>query len=109
LAFDFPAGPAPGTVYGSYTYDGEKWMMTGGATGGGNPADFVLKAGDTMTGFLTLNADPTAPLHAATKGYADSLALPLGGAVGEALVKNAANVAQWGAPISGPNFMCEWR
>jgi hypothetical protein len=32
----------------------------------------VAKAGDTMTGFLTLHADPTATLHAATKGYVDT-------------------------------------
>lgn len=32
----------------------------------------VNKAGDTMTGFLTLNANPTAALHAATKGYVDT-------------------------------------
>lgn len=32
----------------------------------------VDKAGDTMTGFLELNADPTANLHAATKQYVDS-------------------------------------
>ena len=31
----------------------------------------VAKAGDTMTGFLTLHADPTADLHAATKSYVD--------------------------------------
>ena len=31
----------------------------------------LLKAGDTMGGFLTLNADPTAALHAATKQYVD--------------------------------------
>ncbi len=31
----------------------------------------VAKAGDTMTGFLTLHADPTSDLHAATKGYVD--------------------------------------
>lgn len=31
----------------------------------------VLRAGDTMTGFLTLNADPTSNLHAATKQYVD--------------------------------------
>lgn len=29
-------------------------------------------AGDTMTGFLTLNADPTSALHAATKQYVDA-------------------------------------
>lgn len=32
----------------------------------------VAKAGDTMTGFLTLNADPTDVLHAATKRYVDA-------------------------------------
>jgi len=33
---------------------------------------YVLVIGDTMTGFLTLSADPTANLHAATKQYVDS-------------------------------------
>jgi hypothetical protein len=33
----------------------------------------VNKAGDTMLGFLTLNADPTSALHAATKQYVDNL------------------------------------
>jgi hypothetical protein len=33
----------------------------------------VAKSGDTMTGFLTLSADPAADLHAATKGYVDGL------------------------------------
>ena len=32
----------------------------------------VAKAGDTMTGALTLNADPVNSLHAATKQYVDS-------------------------------------
>lgn len=32
----------------------------------------VNKAGDTMTGFLTLNADPTSALHPATKQYVDN-------------------------------------
>jgi hypothetical protein len=31
-------------------------------------------AGDTMTGFLTLHADPTSDLHAATKQYVDDTA-----------------------------------
>jgi hypothetical protein len=34
----------------------------------------VSKAGDTMTGFLTLHADPTSPLHAASKQYVDAVA-----------------------------------
>jgi len=32
---------------------------------------FVNESGDTMTGFLSLHADPTADLHAATKQYVD--------------------------------------
>ena len=32
----------------------------------------VAKAGDTMTGHLTLNADPTASLHAATKQFVEA-------------------------------------
>jgi len=32
----------------------------------------VLRSGDTMTGFLILNANPTANLHAATKQYVDA-------------------------------------
>jgi hypothetical protein len=32
----------------------------------------VSKSGDTMTGALTLNADPTSNLHAATKSYVDN-------------------------------------
>ena len=40
-------------------------------SGGGN---FVAKAGDTMTGPLTLPADPTSPQQAADKHYIDLLA-----------------------------------
>lgn len=44
-----------------------------GGGGGGCPCpENVLLSGDTMTGFLTLNADPTNPLHASTKQYADT-------------------------------------
>ena len=32
----------------------------------------VALAGDTMTGFLTLSADPSSSMHAATKNYVDS-------------------------------------
>ncbi len=32
---------------------------------------YVLKAGDTMSGFLTLHSAPTSDLHAATKKYVD--------------------------------------
>ena len=33
---------------------------------------YINRAGDTMVGFLTLNADPTANLHSATKQYVDT-------------------------------------
>jgi hypothetical protein len=39
-------------------------------------AESVAKAGDTMTGLLTLSADPTSVLHAATKQYVDARAVP---------------------------------
>jgi len=35
----------------------------------------IAKAGDTMTGPLTLSGDPTLPLHAATKQYVDMLGM----------------------------------
>lgn len=37
----------------------------------------VNRAGDTMTGALTLSADPTAALHSATKQYVDNVATGL--------------------------------
>ena len=38
----------------------------------------VAKAGDVMTGFLTLSADPIQNMHAATKQYVDSHAVTFG-------------------------------
>jgi hypothetical protein len=105
MAFDFPAGPVPGQIYtsgaASYTWDGVAWMSGGSSTAGGG--DYVLKAGDTMTGFLTLNADPIQALHAATMADVDSVALPPVGADGEALVART-GAAVWGAAIQGGNF-----
>jgi len=106
MAFDFPAAPFLGAVYDdgkySYTWDGEKWMR-GSVLGGGVAGDFVLKSGDTMLGFLTANADPTMPLHYATKQYVDLIFGTLGGP-GEAHVINQANQPEWGAPIDSGNF-----
>ena len=45
--------------------------LTGNVTGAASSN--VLKSGDTMTGFLTLHADPTNALHPATKQYVDRL------------------------------------
>jgi hypothetical protein len=50
---------------------------------------YVDVAGDTMTGFLTLNANPTAPLHAASKQYVDAFQQGMS-------YKNAARVAATG-------------
>lgn len=38
----------------------------------------VAKGGDTMSGLLTLSADPSSSMHAATKQYVDNLALNVG-------------------------------
>jgi len=53
----------------------------------GRATDNVEKAGDTMTGSLTLNADPTANLHAATKQYVDSVVQTEITALGAGLVR----------------------
>lgn len=45
---------------------------------GGSSSLYVAKAGDTMTGFLTLHANPTAAMHAATKQYVDTAASGIG-------------------------------
>jgi len=81
MAFDFPSNPAPDTVFTSsdgttvYVWNGYAWMMGGGASpgvGGSVLDDYVLKAGDVMTGYLTLSGDPLDPQHAATKEYVDA-------------------------------------
>lgn len=41
-------------------------------------SNYVLKTGGTMSGFLTLNADPTNLLHAATKNYVDTVSGSIG-------------------------------
>jgi hypothetical protein len=67
----------------------------------------VARAGDTMTGFLTLHAPPTAPLHAATKAYADTLSpvgkylLLTGGALSGSLTLGS-STAVVGLYIQGP-------
>jgi hypothetical protein len=107
MAFDFPANPVPGDNYTSggaeFTFNGYAWV--GGPTGNAGTSGYVLKTGDTMTGFLTLNADPVNPLHAATKQYADTRAVPPAaiGNDGEALVA-LAGIATWGAPVNCGNF-----
>jgi len=52
------------------------------------------KTGGTMTGFITLHADPTSALHAATKQYADTMLPKAGGTM-------TGNLTLSGAPSSG--------
>ena len=53
----------------------------------------VNLAGDSMLGYLILNADPVVPLGAATKQYVDSVAQGLA-------IKGAAKVATTGNLVS---------
>ena len=76
---EFPLGsPAIGELFyangtgtpseGLYVYTSSGWLInTDGYIS-------VNKAGDTLTGFLTLHANPTASFHAATKQYVDTVA-----------------------------------
>jgi len=41
-------------------------------------SDLLAKAGGTMTGFITLHADPSSAMHAVTKQYVDAIAVNLG-------------------------------
>jgi len=52
-------------VSGFTKWNGTTWVI--------DTNNYVNKAGDTMTGFLTLNTDPTSNLHAATKQYVDNV------------------------------------
>ena len=61
-------GGAPGTL------DTLAEIATAISSGGSVINTLVLKAGDTMTGALVLNANPTVNLGAATKQYVDAVA-----------------------------------
>ena len=49
--------------------------------------DAVSKAGDTLTGFLTLTSNPTAPTHTANKAYVDSVAAASLYSIGDVYVR----------------------
>ncbi len=61
------------------------------ASGGSVVSTLVAKAGDTMTGPLTLSGAPTSALHAATKAYVDGVA----GSTAEAQAAAAAAAASY--------------
>jgi len=66
----------PGAVYVRQKTAGVwgAWTRQAGSSADLDAA-YVNVAGDSMTGPLTLNADPTVPLHAATKQYVDANAI----------------------------------
>lgn len=57
---------------GSRTINGVVFDNSGNITITATDPNALPKAGGTMTGFITLHADPTANLHAATKQYVDA-------------------------------------
>jgi len=88
LSSSFPTTPEDGDVYiiagetatdrtGSngesfiYSSASADWFRLSGLDEAGNDARYVNISGDTMTGALTLPADPTVALQAATKQYVD--------------------------------------
>ena len=114
MAFDFPANPASGQTYEmngvNYVWSNYAWVKGAGSAGGGG-AQYVLKTGDVMTGFLTLSADPTIDRHAATKAYVDASGggsgggtLPPSGTTGTALVIDGTGAPVWGAAIDGGRY-----
>jgi len=78
-----PVAPLEGQIWYNTTtdvlmvYNGSAWVPVGNTTVGAATQTELNKkvnlAGDTMTGPLILNANPTATLGAATKGYVDSV------------------------------------
>ena len=91
----FPQNPEVGELFyrsdsgnqGLYAFNGSAWTLMGG---GGAALGYtpVNRAGDTMTGALTLSGAPTSALHAASKNYVDDAissaisGLPSGGGSG---------------------------
>ena len=82
MAFDFPDSPVDGETFTdaasgvSYSWNGYAWKTVSSGGGGTPPVsgDYVLKAGDTMSGALILPAPfPTLPEEAANKSYVDAI------------------------------------
>lgn len=61
-----------GLLSGSRTINGVVFDNSGNITVTATDPNAVAKAGSTMTGRLTLSADPTSSMHAATKQYVDA-------------------------------------
>ena len=69
MPLDFPANPTNGQ---QYTSAGSTWQFNGVTWKAALGATYVPIAGGTMTGPLTLNADPPVALGAATRQYVDN-------------------------------------
>jgi len=110
-AMDFPPTPTVGQLYPDpptvgvpqYRWDGGAWLAVS------TPEDlsYVRRTGDTMSGpltmsgapaMITLAAEPTADLHAATKLYVDAGVGGVGGGL-------AGKVAKAGDTMTGPLVM----
>lgn len=61
-----------GTVPSSPFQVADKAYVDAIGSGGSTPDAFVIRAGDTMSGFLTLSDSPVLPYHAVTKEYFES-------------------------------------
>jgi hypothetical protein len=76
---DDTSAPLANKVTGAVAGNFAALNASGNLTDSGRSAgSFVLMAGDTMTGFLTLSSDPTLALHAATKQYVDNQTFVIG-------------------------------
>jgi hypothetical protein len=96
MALNFPNTPNPGDTYTSgsaiWQWDGTKWNA------GSSTIAYLPLSGGTLSGPLVLNADPTAPLGAVTKQYADAGSAAAEHNVGRNLLHNPLfNIAQRGA------------
>lgn len=124
---NFPDSPTVGAVFGNYTWDGEKWQQTTGAGGGPSSATPIMdgvgaagtatpyaredhvhpvdtsrvaKAGDTMTGALTVAPAGAASLvlNKNASGVSSSIYAQKGGAYrwamdfGDATAESTGNV-----------------
>lgn len=69
------AGAGQFVIYNANT----KWDLVGDTSSSSAISGKLDKAGGTMTGALTLAGDPTSPLHAVPKQYADLMLLKSGG------------------------------
>jgi len=93
----FPSNPTVGQmllltngVPTLMVWDGTSWGIVNITY---NDIRYVFKSGDTMTGPLYLNADPTLPTQAATKNYVDSI------------VGGASYVHIAGSTMTGPLYL----